>query len=206
MEKFRKLRYNSNSKGMAKLILEDAEPLFVQGGHIVCKSQGSSKVRKRVREDEYVMYYISRKTVQYFIIYKKKDEQECLNYMISEIAAKIGSKEVDKEARKEEVENAIKNLEIGDVFKASWGYDCTFVDWYKLTNIKNKKLTFEVLKSKVDETGFMSGTSKPGEGTGRFIEKIARKTFIEIEGSRHISLDSPIKNPEEASAYCSWYN
>ncbi len=66
-----------------------------------------------------------------------------------------------KQEQKEENQKAIKLITVGDIFNYTWGYDQTNQDFYKVTRKSNYCVWVRKLKTKVEETGFMSGNETP---------------------------------------------
>lgn len=57
------------------------------------------------------------------------------------------------------------SIKAGDILSASWGYDQTNVDWYRVTKRTGSRVYLQRLQGIETETGFMCGTSVPGEPT-----------------------------------------
>jgi len=53
------------------------------------------------------------------------------------------------------------SVAVGDIYSASWGYDQTNVDWYKVIKTTKCGATIVEIAASRDETGFMSGNSSP---------------------------------------------
>lgn len=61
---------------------------------------------------------------------------------LAEYKARLAKREADKKARREAKKqgalDAMKNIKIGDIFSASWGYDQTNVDFFQVVEIVGK--------------------------------------------------------------------
>jgi hypothetical protein len=67
--------------------------------------------------------------------------------------------------KKEEVTSRIYDcgvkIEIGDIFRSSWGYGQTNVDFYQVVGLTPKSVKLRMIQSKVEQTGAMSGQALP---------------------------------------------
>ncbi len=75
-----------------------------------------------------------------------------------------------------------RGLELGDILRASWGYDMTIVDYYEVTKLIGKTMV-EIRKIGADKTGGgFSGKSFPcpGEYIGEPERKIAKDGAISM--------------------------
>lgn len=58
----------------------------------------------------------------------------------------------------------VNPYKVGDIFKNSWGYDQTNVNYYEAIEVKGKFVTVREISQKAKETGFMSGQTTPLPG------------------------------------------
>jgi hypothetical protein len=56
---------------------------------------------------------------------------------------------------------ASHDVKPGDVFRASWGYDQTNIDYYQVVSVSGQMATVRAINCMSEETGFMSGESVP---------------------------------------------
>jgi hypothetical protein len=101
--------------------------------------------------------------------------------------AHVGRKTAERDKRKAWV-NPYK---VGDLFRRSWGYDQTNVDWYEVTEVRGKMLTVRQICQERVETGNMCGKTTPQPG--KFIER--------EEPIRCLAQDGCIKINHYAHAY-----
>jgi hypothetical protein len=112
----------------------------------------------------------------------------------------------------EKERNSKVSCEVGQIFKCSWGYDQTNVDYYQVTEVKGKKVTLRAIGAKTvnGTSGFMCCQVTPDKDN--FLEGNMAETLTKIVKSDrygnptfsmqfgHLSLTS-----ETEQAYCSWY-
>lgn len=84
------------------------------------------------------------------------------NWAIKQLAT-VNAKAERKQNRKKLQENAIELVKEGDVFRSSWGYEQTNIDYYQVIAIKGKStITLREIASKiVEETRFLTGKRIP---------------------------------------------
>lgn len=59
------------------------------------------------------------------------------------------------------VNKPLPTVNIGDIYVTSWGYDQTNIDYYKVTNVKNKTVNLVSIGQKRNYTGPMQGECVP---------------------------------------------
>jgi len=59
------------------------------------------------------------------------------------------------------VNKPLPSVNIGDIYVCSWGYDQTNIDYYKVTNVKNKTVNLVSIGQKRNYTGHMQGECVP---------------------------------------------
>lgn len=69
--------------------------------------------------------------------------------------------------------NRPHDVKVGDIFKCSWGYDQTNIDYYEVTKVIGAMVEICEIGQMSEETGFMSGECVPA--AGQFIGKPMRK-------------------------------
>ena len=92
-------------------------------------------------------------------------------------------------------------LQPGAIVYDSWGWEQTNIDFYKIVKRSGASVWLQPLKSKVSETGFMSGNTEPTEETNGevFLRRIG-KYGVSISSHRG-SLALYDGKPKS----CSWY-
>ena len=71
---------------------------------------------------------------------------------------------VDRKARRAAEKKAAcasHDVKPGDVFRASWGYDQTNIDYYQIVSVSGHMAKVRAIGCMSEETGFMSGESVP---------------------------------------------
>lgn len=90
-----------------------------------------------------------------------------------------------KEKRKAEqrAANASHDAKPGDIFRSSWGYDQTNIDYYQIVAISGQMATLSRIGAMSEETGFMSGESVPcpDHFIGKQFRRRIQKMTIESE-------------------------
>lgn len=92
--------------------------------------------------------------------------------------------EADKRERKENAKNWVHDVKVGDVFRCSWGYDQTNIDYFEVTALIGKKMCeVRELVQEIKHTGHDQGTCVPVPG--QFVDetKAIRKKILNA-GSR----------------------
>ena len=109
--------------------------------------------------------------------YKFRPAAELEVYIAREIEAR--QKHVDFKAKAKADRSAPATIAVGDVFRASWGYDQTNIDYYQVTQIISP-LTIEIraIGAVSWETHHMQGESVPAldQFIGRAMRKRVRNT------------------------------
>jgi len=138
----------------------------------------------------------------YYSFRNKEDREKRIAEFFDGIAS---WKEMRAKAKAERLA-APRDLEVGDVLMASWGYDQTNIDYYEVTKLIGKCMVeMREIAAESEETGFMSGRCVPKPGA--FIEGkepirgMARNGSVKV---REWGVWARKVSPEEKS-YRSWY-
>jgi len=59
------------------------------------------------------------------------------------------------------VNKPMPNVNVGDIFVCSWGYDQTNIDYYKVLEVKNKSVVISAIGQNRTYTGHMQGECNP---------------------------------------------
>lgn len=135
--------------------------------------------------------------------YRHKDEAQ----RAATLAREVHSAKLTMECRAK-MKASRKNtgtLEVGQVLYSSWGYDQTNIDFYEVKAVSGSMVTLQKLAAEVEETGFMSGNTKPI--LGQYAGEPIRRKLQGYDGKPHVKIES------YASAWpwdgrpkgCSWY-
>lgn len=54
----------------------------------------------------------------------------------------------------------MKNIKVGDILKCSFGYNCTFVEFYKVIDVKNGYAKFYQIQSQLTEFNQKTGSGE----------------------------------------------
>jgi hypothetical protein len=133
--------------------------------------------------------------------YSFKDEQQRENYI-------NGKKEYElitfqsKARFAQQLKEKSDKIQAGCIVYTCWGYEQTNIDYYKVVKRTEKAAWFQPIKSRVTETGFMSGNSEPlDEPNGEI--KMSRLSkygsFCLRDGREPVSLYDGVPKS------CSWY-
>lgn len=159
-------------------IFVDTESIYA-----VCFKGRSSKVNWRYsfKNIEHMLKYINSKTTDAYnnFIYKKQ---------LNEFA-------------KEKKEQALNELKVGDIFKTSWGYEQTNVNFFQVIEIKKKKfLVKEIGLTVIKQTSWTSDIVTPNKddfleyekwcslnkfGNAAKIDKYGNSGYICLENSEN---------------------
>lgn len=95
-----------------------------------------------------------------------------------------------------------RQLEVGTILVASWGYEQTNVDFYQVVELRGADVIIRPIASRTTETGHMSGKAEPVAGS--FTGEPMRKRI----GAFGVSVDHTTASPVEPgrSYYASWYH
>lgn len=85
--------------------------------------------------------------------------------LINETLANFAGHKARVAARRAERVAAPNPYKIGDIFRCSWGYDQTNVDYFEAVAVKGKYVTVRAICKKYVETGNMSGRCTPMPGS-----------------------------------------
>ena len=123
--------------------------------------------------------------------YRFKDGQQRINE-VTRTFKNVAERAEYKAARKAKAAEASANhgVKVGDVFRSSWGYDQTNVDYYQVVAVGNKTATFCKIAQLSESDGFLQGNCVPA--TNQFIGKPFKKLIQ--------------KSSNESSAYIKIYS
>ena len=123
--------------------------------------------------------------------YRFKDGQQRINE-VTRTFKNVAERAEYKAARKAKAAEASANhgVKVGDVFRSSWGYDQTNVDYYQVVAVGNKTATFCKIAQLSESDGFLQGNCVPA--TNQFIGKPFKKLIQKssTESSAYIKIYS----------------
>jgi hypothetical protein len=123
--------------------------------------------------------------------YRFKDGQQRINE-VTRTFKNVAERAEYKAARKAKAAEASANhgVKVGDVFRSSWGYDQTNVDYYQVLSVSNKTATFCKIAQLSENDGFLQGNCVPA--TNQFIGKPFKKLIQKssTESSAYIKIYS----------------
>jgi hypothetical protein len=107
------------------------------------------------------------------------------NKEIEQTFARVQAKADRKAQEKAKKSEAMQNhgVAVGDVFRCSWGYDQTNIDYYEVIAITGKTATICRIGCLSENTGFLQGDSVPQLGAfiGKPKKKLIQKRSIDSE-------------------------
>jgi hypothetical protein len=97
------------------------------------------------------------------------------------VQAKLDRKAQEKAKKSEAMLN--HGVVAGDVFRCSWGYDQTNIDYYEVISVTGKTATICRIGCLSEETGFLQGQSVPQLGAfiGKPKKKLIQKRSVDSE-------------------------
>lgn len=102
---------------------------------------------------------------------------------IAEYLASLKANSEYKTQRKAERVSAPRDLEVGDILRASWGYDQTNIDFYEVTGLIGEHMVeIRPIAQHIAETGWLCGkcAPKPGVYTGEPMRRVARNGSVRM--------------------------
>jgi hypothetical protein len=97
------------------------------------------------------------------------------------VQAKLDRKTQDKAKKSEAMNN--HGVVVGDVFRCSWGYDQTNIDYYEVISVTGKSATICRIGCLSENTGWLQGDSVPQLGAfiGKPMRKLIQKRSVDSE-------------------------
>lgn len=141
---------------------------------------------------------------------------EFLNRWANSKYKRLANKEQEKQAKKERLNGLIDNIEIGAIFRSSWGYEQTNVDYFQVVGKKGKStILVREIESKIVEQGRnYSGEVVPVKDAFLQDSEVMEKRincFGNYDGKPSISFSvnsfasASIKYPNQDGSYSSDY-
>jgi hypothetical protein len=105
---------------------------------------------------------------------------ESLNARMDALQASVTARAAYK-AEKRAEGRAPHDVKVGDVFRASWGYDQTNIDYYECTRVMGAMIEVREIGAQSEHTGDMQGKCVPAPGA--FVGEPMRKRVSVFPGS-----------------------
>jgi hypothetical protein len=114
-------------------------------------------------EKSYLLAFIgkAKRPAAYYSFRNTELRDKYLADMISGQEAAMAYKVERQQARVENNRKAADLVKVGDIFRCSWGYEQTNVDYYQVISKKGSKVTIRKICASSTETGWLSGRCRP---------------------------------------------
>jgi len=113
-------------------------------------------------------------------------------------AQRLADSSAAKRAEKAKLRAKQHSLQVGDILRASWGYDQTNIDYYEVTALVGSQMVeVREIAARAQETGFMSGDSVPapgqyiGEAKRRRVSDYGARDSVKVHDCAHAYLIRP---------------
>ncbi len=166
-------------------------------------------IKVTAKSGEAVAYLYERAGKPHAVMFVGRAQRPTWHFSFKNVAARekriaetfesVVQRNVGKAVARAVKKQFVNPYKVGDLFKSSWGYEQTNVDYYEVTAVKGKFVVIEAIGKKYIETGFMSGPCTPQPGailTGQFAFKkkcLAQDGRVRIESWRTASFLKPEK-------------
>lgn len=115
---------------------------------------------------------------------------------VKEIFANRQAAMAYKAERHKERTSFVHDYKVGDLFRTSWGYEQTNVEFFEVTEVQGKYLILREIAQKRDSTGWERGNCSPkpghflepryeGDEQGKPIRRLAQKGHVRIDDVRY---------------------
>lgn len=107
-----------------------------------------------------IAYSGKRSKHDFFVRFR--DNDGLIKY-VNDYIARLAKNKAFKEIRKAEKKQALKNLtvQIGDIFRASWGYEQTNIDYYQVISVKGLEVEVREIHQMRTQDGYLCGQCAP---------------------------------------------
>lgn len=146
-----------------------------------------------------------KKPIFYYAFDDIQSIEEYVNQWAENLIKRQKNKDEAEQKRKAERDELFKELKnaipLGSVFKCSWGYEQTNVDYYQVIGYKGKKtlLLKEIGKTYVEEYPNMAGRCKPVIGS--FLKDEILTKQVELSRNHKNEINGRIKINSFSNAY-----
>lgn len=153
------------------------------------------------------------KTIECYYFATDLRRQEWITKRMEDIKANLSAKDEAKNKRKDARENYVNTFKIGEVYYDSWGYDQTNIDFYMITEVKEKSVMVQRIGAIMCKGGRESGmssnvkpdiTNKIGEPEIKIIQiRVWDNKVVSFIKSRHGWISK--YDAGDKGVYSSWY-
>ena len=130
----------------------------------------------------------SAKAKHYLGYRRVEDRQRGIDSLIDQERQRMATRDAGAKKKADARANFINPYPVGTVFRNSWGYDQTNVDFYEVIGSKGFRLTLRSIGQNATETSFMSGQCQPVRGhyLGEPFNKIIQ---LMSDGSAYVPIE-----------------
>lgn len=153
-----------------------------------------------------MFYGKTKRPAEYFKFRTEEQKNEYLEKTWERLEKLQADQARYKAEQKAKKEAALQSLKVGDIYVATWGYDQTNVNFYKVTKVNGANIGLvELLQTSVEiGEGYssMSDHRMPREDA-----PVGEMMTRRISAGGYIKIDSVVwaKKWEGKPVYCSWY-
>lgn len=155
--------------------------------------KGATKVADKLSDAVAYLYTIQRTGKAAAVMFQGKADKpayhytyrsvESRNQAVAEFFASRQKSLAYKAERKAKRMGEGRGLEVGDILKASWGYEQTNIDYYEVTALVGSRMVeLREIAQETIETAFMQGkcVPLPGNYVGEPIRKVAHSGSVKL--------------------------
>lgn len=139
------------------------ERYIPQGSAKVADKNSSAVAYIYERQNRFLVMAYHGKAAKPDFHYSYRTEKE-RNSRVAEHFKAWRKIEQRKESRRKERSDFQNPYKVGDLFRQSWGYDQTNINWFECIAVNGKMLTVREIAQERIEDGFMSGKTVPLPG------------------------------------------
>ena len=126
---------------------------------------------------------------------------ELMKAKVVETISRLMSWEEMKEKRKIERRKEKEEINVGDIFNSSWGYEQTNVEFYQVIEKIGQTLTLQEIKKELkQESGYSSMAGMVRAIKDAFVNEPFKTRSLKIKDFIYLSKTTP-----QEWHYCSWY-
>lgn len=121
------------------------------------------------------------KPTWYYRFKSIEQRQAEIDKTLKDVTDRLSRKNAAKASKA--IATANHGVTVGDVFRCSWGYDQTNIDYYEVIAVTGKTATICRIGCLSEETGFLQGNSVPQLGAfiGKPKKKLIQKRSVDSE-------------------------
>lgn len=97
--------------------------------------------------------------------YRFQSEERLEKYVMDYVVDIMAVKVLKENRRKEQAErNKNISVQVGDIFRSSWGYEQTNIDYYQVVAVKGQMVEVREIGQQREEDGYLCGKCIPAPG------------------------------------------